>query len=235
MGSYNDFIEAIGQRESSGRYDITNKQGYLGKYQMGEAALVDLGYYKRDGNSDDNRFTDKFWTGKEGIRSKKDFLANHQAQENAIRAYMERHWNEILQDNLDDYADKTTYGIEITVSGMLAGAHLGGFKNLVKFLKTGFVFRDKNKVPITQYITQFAGYDTPFKPRKKLTGAKKNDRGQMILYQVDNTEWVTRSVAIKMVKEGVLDAVIVTNAKGTVFLRTRHNKTTKDNLVENIR
>lgn len=50
MKTYDDFFEALGQKESSGNYaSINKKHGYLGKYQMGEAALIDSGYYKRDG------------------------------------------------------------------------------------------------------------------------------------------------------------------------------------------
>lgn len=46
---YEAFLLALGLRESSGRYDVVNPYGYLGKYQMGEAALIDAGYYLPDG------------------------------------------------------------------------------------------------------------------------------------------------------------------------------------------
>ena len=39
--SYAAFLEALAGRESSGRYDAVNSYGYLGKYQLGKAALID--------------------------------------------------------------------------------------------------------------------------------------------------------------------------------------------------
>ena len=35
----NDFLDALGHRESGNRYDVINKFGYLGKYQFGKATL----------------------------------------------------------------------------------------------------------------------------------------------------------------------------------------------------
>jgi hypothetical protein len=37
-GTYTNFLNALGQRESSGNYHAVNQLGYLGKYQMGEGA-----------------------------------------------------------------------------------------------------------------------------------------------------------------------------------------------------
>ena len=62
------YFEAIGQRESSRNYAIKNDWGYLGKYQMGESALVDAGYYKKNVKSlseYNNDWTGQF-TGKDG-------------------------------------------------------------------------------------------------------------------------------------------------------------------------
>ena len=56
--SYDNFFEALGMRESSGNYAaIQAKYHYLGKYQMGEGALIDTGYYTDDGK----RITTNFW------------------------------------------------------------------------------------------------------------------------------------------------------------------------------
>ena len=41
-----DFYNDLGARESGGNYKAVNSFGYIGKYQMGEAAMVDAGYYK---------------------------------------------------------------------------------------------------------------------------------------------------------------------------------------------
>lgn len=52
------FLRALFIRETSGRTKIVNEFGYAGKYQFGEAALEDLGYFKGDGkpNSRDGKF-----------------------------------------------------------------------------------------------------------------------------------------------------------------------------------
>ena len=39
-----NFLSAIGFRESGNRYDITNTFGYMGKYQFGRSTLKGLGY-----------------------------------------------------------------------------------------------------------------------------------------------------------------------------------------------
>ena len=39
-----NFLSAIGFRESGNRYDITNTFGYMGKYQFGKSTLKGLGY-----------------------------------------------------------------------------------------------------------------------------------------------------------------------------------------------
>ena len=41
------YYNAIGKRESGNNYKSVNSVGYIGKYQMGEAAMIDAGYYKK--------------------------------------------------------------------------------------------------------------------------------------------------------------------------------------------
>jgi hypothetical protein len=47
MKTLQDFLNDLGARESGGNYKAFNKFGYAGKYQMGEMALIDCGYYKK--------------------------------------------------------------------------------------------------------------------------------------------------------------------------------------------
>lgn len=228
--TYDDFFEALGMRESSGRYDAVNNLRYLGKYQMGEEALMDTRYYRQDGHQKDNKFSNQFWTGKDGVHSKTDFLNNHHAQENAVRAYAYKHWQEIKQLNLDLYVGKTVHGYYLTISGMLAGTHILGVGGLLAFIKTGLIKEDKNKVRIVEYIEKFAGYDTPFSPRKKLTGLQKNKQKKTIMYLIDDKQWVTKATAIEMVKNKEVDGVIVATKNGNIFLRTRPDYRLNNNL-----
>ena len=50
-----EWLEELAKRESNGNYSAVNPFGYLGKYQMGEGALTDVGYY--NGRSPGNNET----------------------------------------------------------------------------------------------------------------------------------------------------------------------------------
>ena len=124
MMSYDDFLNALGERESGSQgYSAVNSAGYLGKYQMGEGVLTDLGYYTSDGTAA-NDWQASHWTGKDGIHSKADFLQDHDVQETAVRAEMALKWRAL--DTVSQYAGQTLDGVKLTVSGLLAGAHLVG-------------------------------------------------------------------------------------------------------------
>jgi Ca2+-binding RTX toxin-like protein len=159
--SYSSFLNALGERESGGNYAAVNQFGYLGKYQFGELALRDLGYYTADGTSK-NDWKPGFWTGKSGIDSKQEFLASHSVQETAIRDYMKLQWQYVK--GAWAYEGQTLDGVKITVSGMLAGAHLVGAGNLKNYLLSGGdnAPADGNGVGVESYVKQFAGYMTPY-------------------------------------------------------------------------
>ena len=44
INQHDMFLDAIGHRESSNRYDVVNGWGYMGKYQFGKRTLKALGY-----------------------------------------------------------------------------------------------------------------------------------------------------------------------------------------------
>ena len=50
-GGMTEFLTALFASEGGVRSDVENKFGYIGKYQFGEDALFDLGYYKGDSSS----------------------------------------------------------------------------------------------------------------------------------------------------------------------------------------
>ncbi len=172
-GTYNDYFEALGSRESSNNYYAVNQYGYLGKYQMGEAALIQAGYYKYDG-SKVNNWTGE-WTSKAQVSyagSKNKFLNNKTAQENAVRIYTQKNWELIKHYKLHKYVGTTINNIKITESGLLAGAHLLGIGNLRKFILNNSIKKDANGVSITSYIKAFGGYNTPFNKPTYTTIAK---------------------------------------------------------------
>jgi len=71
--SLEELFKELGFSESSGKYNIVNSAGYLGKYQMGGSALTDAGYYKLNPNGKENDWLGTF-TGKDNVNSKEDFL-----------------------------------------------------------------------------------------------------------------------------------------------------------------
>ena len=136
-----NFLDAIGFRESGNRYDITNKWGYMGKYQFGKSTLKGLGFKV----------------------SKNEFLSNPQLQEEAMMALL-LHNKEKLQLYIDTFDGQTVNGMVITESGILAAAHLGGQGSVKRYFKHGKVFRDGNGTKITSYMNKFSGYDIKLKP-----------------------------------------------------------------------
>ena len=73
MKTLQQFLNALGIRESGGNYKAYNRYGYAGKYQMGEAALIDAGYYRKPSRRYNNDWSGVF-LGKDGVNSIQDFF-----------------------------------------------------------------------------------------------------------------------------------------------------------------
>ena len=184
-GSFRDMLEALGAFESGlpsgnpNQYKIINRLGFMGKYQFGEALLIDLGYYKTPkpyiggGNGVDKNYWRGTWTGKKGINSKEKFLNSPAVQEFAIReafALNLKRVNDTLArkgKSVNDYLGKTkTFKdngvlktITITLSGILAGAHLRGPYGVANLLLENQVSHDEFGTSILRYITDYGGYN----------------------------------------------------------------------------
>ena len=160
MKTLQDFLTDLGARESGGNYKAFNKYGYAGKYQMGEMALVDAGYYIKPNRIYNNDWKGKF-TGKDGVNSIQDFLNNPKAQENAQIIYKKKQWGYLKAVGADKYIGKTINGYTITPSGLLAGAHLKGAGCVIKYLKSNgqIIEKDAFGTSVESYMKKFAGYD----------------------------------------------------------------------------
>ena len=160
MRTLQNFLNDLGARESGGNYQAFNKYGYAGKYQMGEAALIDCGYYKKPSRIYNNDWSGEF-TGKDEVYSIKDFLNNQKAQENAQIIFKKKQWGYLKALGADKYAGKIINGYEITPSGLLAGAHLKGAGAVIEYLKSGGKNNPKDGfgTSVESYIRKFAGYD----------------------------------------------------------------------------
>lgn len=119
-------MDKIGQKESGGKYNITNADGFVGKYQFGAAALQSQGYVTpllgQTKLTEADLNNPAVWTGKNGITSVNDFLANkNNVQEVTMFNNLNNNYTGLLKTGvLNQYSDAST------VAGYLASAHLGG-------------------------------------------------------------------------------------------------------------
>jgi len=81
--TFSDFLYTLRFRESTDNYqNDLNPYGYMGAYQLGEAALAQTGYYlagetglKDAPGSDKEKNTwDGSWTGKDGVNILQDYF-----------------------------------------------------------------------------------------------------------------------------------------------------------------
>lgn len=157
------FMDSLAERESSGDYKKVNKFGYLGRYQFGEVALEELGYYFRTKRrwGPKNHWEGK-WTGKHNINSKEDFLNNPKVQDIAVKELFIRNWKYIRMIGLHKYLGTKIDGIDITTSGLIAGMHLVGLKGVSRFLMRKNHVTDGLGTNVKEYINKFKGYKLAF-------------------------------------------------------------------------
>lgn len=136
--TYVGFKEALGFKESQGRYSVINEYGYMGKYQFGKSTLKMIGIYNTQ-----------------------SFISDSRLQEEAFTANTSRNkW--ILRKDIRRYVGRYMNGVKITESGILAAAHLAGAGNVKKYLRSGGAvqFQDAFGTSIGYYLKKFSGYDT---------------------------------------------------------------------------
>lgn len=129
------FLNDLGYRESSNRYDVVNQYGYMGKYQFGRTTLKGLGY----------------------DITRSEFLSSPDIQEEAIRKLLKAN-KKVLKRQIKKFDGKLVNGILVTESGLLAAAHLVGPGSVKKWVRNGKMFEDGNGIKLTEYIQTFNGY-----------------------------------------------------------------------------
>ena len=132
------FKEAIGFKESQGKYHKVNTLGYMGKYQFGKSTLATI-----------------------GIKDSSHFINTPKLQEKAFVALLAKNkWE--LREEIATYEGKVVDGVRITESGILAAAHLGGAGSVKKFLKSNGEKKCKDAygTSVKSYMKQFGGYET---------------------------------------------------------------------------
>lgn len=135
------YKEAVASRESKGKYNTVNAQGYIGKYQFGDEALQTV-----------------------GITNRRRFLRNPKLQEKAFVALISiNKWE--LQNEISQFEGKIVKGVRITESGLLAGAHLVGVNAVKRFLYSDS--KGNNNRALKRYIKNFGNYDVSGIPANK--------------------------------------------------------------------
>ncbi len=135
--NYLGFKEAVGFKESQGKYHVVNTLGYLGKYQFGSGTLKLMGVYNTSA-----------------------FIGDAQLQEQVFELNVARNkW--ILRRDIKRFVGKRINGVVISESGMIAAAHLAGAGNVKKYLRSyGKVdFADAYGSTIAYYMRRFSGFD----------------------------------------------------------------------------
>ena len=130
------FLKSIGNFESGNRYGISNRWGYMGRYQFHLSTLKSIGIKT----------------------TRKEFLSSPTLQEDAMKRLLKSN-KKTLRRYIRKYDNKIVHGVYVTESGILAAAHLGGAGNVIKWFKKGEVFKDGNGTPITRYMKVFSGYE----------------------------------------------------------------------------
>lgn len=132
---FDDFMYELGFRESTNRYYVVNKYGYLGRYQFSYSTLRNLGFNV----------------------TKSDFLKDELIQDQAFVQLL-LHNKQLLNKTIHRYDSTYVNGIFVTESGILAAAHLLGPRRVKRYLETGEVSYDALGTSIYDYMTHFSGY-----------------------------------------------------------------------------
>ena len=135
--SFVGFAQKLAYRESRGILHLVNPYGYMGKYQFGKSTLRTVGVYDFQ-----------------------EFLRNAQWQDKAFKALIARNkWE--LRKEIQKYSGRIINGVEITESGLVAAAHLGGAGSVKKYLRSNGRngFKDGFGTSLSSYIRKFSNYD----------------------------------------------------------------------------
>ena len=141
-----DFISALRSSESSGRTseEYKDKKGdrFVGLDQVGSPRLKD--FNKATGNN----------------YTQNELKADATKQDEVASWHYNNHADNIKKEGLDRFIGQIDpkSGAEITLSGMLAVAHLGGFTGLQKYLTDEtYNPKDELKTDLSKYMKDFSG------------------------------------------------------------------------------
>jgi hypothetical protein len=128
-------------KESSFVWDTINPNGYIGLYQFGSSALKMVGFG---------------FVTPESFRDNPQIF-NKKRQRTAFKRLV-RINIKLLKPYIKEYKGKIVFNHKITKSGLIGAAHLAGYGNVIRFLKTGYDPCDCFGTHLTDYLDQFSNY-----------------------------------------------------------------------------
>lgn len=175
-GGYDDFNASLSHTESGGNYNVTNSEGFGGKYQFGQPRLDDF-----------NRAN--------GTQYKvADLTAGTPEARALTEAVQDWHVGDIDQfsaaNGLDQYIGRNIGGVTITRNGMRAMAHLGGKGGMQKYLTSGGQYNpaDSNGTRLSDYARTHAGGGVTMSTRNSPAQASQPDMSA--LYEAMANPWM---------------------------------------------
>ncbi len=138
-----NMLTQLGESESkgSGGYNAQNSEGFVGKYQFGDARLTDF----RDATGQD--FT------------MEQFKASPALQEEVVQWHQKDISDYASDTGLDEYKGQTINGVLINDDSIMAMAHLGGKSGMRQFIESGGEYNpaDSNGTTLSDYGKKFGG------------------------------------------------------------------------------
>lgn len=146
-----EFMDAVGFRESTDNYCAVNTYGYIGRYQFGISALVQTGVCET--REEATKLRDEFMNSDNPTT-----VWSKVSQDKAMLTLMEYH-KRSLKNYIKEYDGTYVNGVHITESGILAAAHLKGTGGVRQYFNSGINSKDGYGTTIESYIEEFAGYE----------------------------------------------------------------------------
>lgn len=137
------FIKDLGYRESANNWLCINLIGCFGEWQFAESTLHTLGY---------RQVTLK--------KFRKDpYIFPQELQRKALESLIKA--NLCLIGDYEQYIGDTIRGVVITKSGIIAAAHLGGYRSVQRFLASHGKINKKDVLgtSVYNYMKRFRYYD----------------------------------------------------------------------------
>ncbi len=161
---FSEVKRAIAKMESSDRYNIVNRNGFMGKYQFGAMSLVDLGIINKEKYKSltytmptATRKAKVMWRNGLTLNSfvnnpsnwninggKEGFLNSPQIQEDAMDRVLTKNFT-ILSNKGFDMSNRSL------AKSLLMASHFGGITSAINYANNGTEYKDAFGTNISKY------------------------------------------------------------------------------------